>query len=202
MFNPFKRKQIINSRENLDVIMASNSVSFRVVATDKDSSSIVKIEVSGLESEARVGSLSIHAGLFVNEGKIGENFDVHQVFVTLGKSGMLPLFTCACGHFGCGGGYVDVIWGRRIISLKNLYKPYDVPSKTAESLAEQFEHAISRDTWGELLQNLLDELSALVNKKSLTNLTIGASGINLCENLELYKSKLNQFQLNYTTDND
>ena len=53
-------------------------------------------------------ALGLYASAVVNGQELPEVLDIDVFFEALTGSGPLPLFTCTCGVFGCGGYYVGV----------------------------------------------------------------------------------------------
>lgn len=92
------------------------------------------------------------------------------------QQGQLPMYTCSCGIFGCGGFYVHV-----------SYKDQDVMRQTEQSTYRKF--MFTRDNVSLVALKLIKELSALNDLRT-------ASGLQTNHNLDSYRAKLNEF-VNY-----
>ncbi|MEK5489141.1 hypothetical protein MKZ24_00140 [Paenibacillus sp. FSL R7-0297] len=53
-------------------------------------------------------------GLRLNEDE-GEVFVVTEFFESLTRQGRIPMYTCSCGIFGCGGFYIDVLYKKETV---------------------------------------------------------------------------------------
>lgn len=97
----------------------------------------LSIEVRPEEAKGQMReAIGLHAIARVNGLALPDILDVDAFFEALTDRGRLPLFTCECGDFGCGGAYVDIsgtdaewIWGNR-------YAPSD-PERAALMYADQ-----------------------------------------------------------------
>ncbi len=70
-------------------------------------------------------------------------------------SGRLPLFTCGCGYFGCGGYYVDVECTDEAWILRNRYDP------NTEELQQEFEYRISWEQVKQVADTIIAELRTI-----------------------------------------
>jgi len=82
------------------------------------------------------------AGSF--EYELTEVLDVEALFRSLREPGRLPLFTCTCGIFGCGGCWIDAVHTEHAWMLRNAYDPTDADAERAE-LVEEFAFAVPWD---------------------------------------------------------
>ncbi|WP_238650853.1 hypothetical protein [Paenibacillus piscarius] len=118
--------------------------------------------------------------LYVNEVRLNEDADevfvVTEFFESLMQQGQLPMYTCSCGIFGCGGFYVHV-----------SYKDQGVMWETEQSAYRKF--MFTRENVRCVAQKLIKELSALNDLRT-------ASGLQTYHNLDSYRAKLDGF-INY-----
>jgi hypothetical protein len=56
-------------------------------------------------------TLGLYGAAVVNGQELPDVHDIDVFFEALTNSGPLPLFTCTCGVFGCGGYYIGVAHG-------------------------------------------------------------------------------------------
>lgn len=165
---------------------------FSVFAKDKVNNLDLRVEVSdGKRSAAYRDPIAwVHLDLYLNEEKVSGNLNIHELFTRLNQSGLLPLFTCTCGIFGCGGHYIDVRLGKDNITLKNAYAPNDEPDSSKEYLRQEFEYNISLKTWYLLLQDLLNKIILVAMENKLNKMVIGVAGTNVIEHLRVYQDNL------------
>lgn len=77
-------------------------------------------------------TISVYTTMVLDGAEL-ENLDIAEFFQVLGTSGRVPLFTCGCGDFECGGFNVEVLatpeaWIRRI--------PFDREQKLPDTIPE------------------------------------------------------------------
>lgn len=160
---------------------------FKVEADDKKNDLSIRLEVSdGSRSPAfNENVVSICIDMYINNKRISNNLDIDKVFNTLDQEGLLPLFTCGCGCFGCGGNYIGVSLKSDSMKLKNSYSPND-----KQELNEQFEYTISTDVWYRLLKKLLHKIELEVIDNKINHLIVGVIGVNICDNIKTYEYNL------------
>lgn len=178
-------------RQDDDIVVFKG---FSVETEDKENNLSLKLEVSdGKRSVTRKqNAVPISIDLCISGQKISDNFDINIVYTTLGQNGLLPLFTCTCGHFGCGGHYINIHLSDKSITLKNAYAPNDEPSDDKEYLRQEFEHTISLSVWYRLLRELLHRIEIEIIDSKINYLTVGVIGVNICDNIKTYEYNLDQ----------
>src|SRR5918911_3209724 len=73
-------------------------------------------------------TLGLYASAVVNGQELPEVLDIDVFFEALAGTGVLPLFTCTCGVFGCGGYYIGVARTAEAWIWRNRYAPDDAPN--------------------------------------------------------------------------
>jgi hypothetical protein len=73
-------------------------------------------------------TLGLYAAAVVNGQELPEVLDIDVFFGALTGTGVLPLFTCTCGVFGCGGYYIGVAHTADAWIWRNRYPPDDAPN--------------------------------------------------------------------------
>lgn len=114
--------------------------------------------------------------LYVNGVRLNEEdevFVVIEFFNSLSQQGQLPMYTCSCGIFGCGGFYVHV-----------SYKDQGVIWETEQSTYRKF--LFTRDNISLVAQKLIKELSALNDLRT-------ASGLQTYHDIDSYRARLDEF---------
>lgn len=160
---------------------------------DKDSGNRINVRIADSgDSPAHVDYIqTISVSLEINNKKIGDQLDIHELFSRLDQTGKLPLFTCTCGVFGCGGHFIEVYYKDSKIKLKNLYPAIDLFN---EGLKTELNYEFSIEIWINLLGNIIEIIEFLVQSLELKTLIVGVTGINLVENLNTYKVNYRNFK--------
>jgi hypothetical protein len=85
------------------------------------------LEISSIDHDIRhkLGWIEVYVRLKVNGSRLPYILDVNTFLSAIEASGKQPIFTCECGHFGCGGYFIDVEVTEDAWILKNRYDPLD-----------------------------------------------------------------------------
>jgi len=138
------------------------------------------------ESPASNDGIGVSATLMLNYAPLPYVLDINQFFeavVLISWSPVrLPLFTCTCGVFGCGGYYVDVECTTQAWVLRNRYHP------DTEELLEEMEYWLSWRQVHEVADELVTVLRAVHAHRPTAQLTSGAHGQNLVAKMEAYNT--------------
>jgi hypothetical protein len=133
-------------------------------------------------------TLGLYASAVVNGQDWPEVLDIDVFFLALTGTGVLPLFTCTCGVFGCGGYYIGVACTAEAWIWRNRYSPDDTPNPA---------HVIDV---GELLfawprvrpvaADLLATLQTLQRDTPGVRLMAASTGIDLRDRLAYYEEQV------------
>ncbi|MFS0873981.1 MULTISPECIES: hypothetical protein [Paenibacillus] len=65
--------------------------------------------------------------VYANNRKINQDeeevFVIDEFFNSLAKQGEVPMYTCSCGNFECGGFYINVMYKKDIVIWKTEQRP-------------------------------------------------------------------------------
>ena len=138
----------------------------------------IAIEV---EHENPVDSSAIFVRVNINGEDLPKILNVEEFFALKEHSRLVPLFTCGCGDFGCGGYYVDVSRTDTNLILRNSYHRFN------RTLQSTFEYHLD---WQQV-KNIAGEIIAYLQKIQELNpqayVTNGYVGGNLLERLPDYR---------------
>lgn len=89
----------------------------------------MKLSFHHEESVAANNLISLFVEVELGNNKLDDILDIEGLFSSINYQGFQPLFTCSCGHFGCGGYHVKVSHSPNGIQLKNKYKHVMQPTE-------------------------------------------------------------------------
>ncbi len=133
-------------------------------------------------------ALGLYASAVVNGQELPHVLDIDVFFEALTGSGPLPLFTCTCGVFGCGGYYIGVAYGDNAWIWRNRYAPDDEPNP-----GHIMEVGELRFAWPEvraMAMDLLTTLRALQRDKPGVRLMVAYTGVDLRGRLDHYAEQV------------
>jgi hypothetical protein len=121
----------------------------------------------------------------INGNSLPGILNTEAFFALKEHNGRVPLFTCGCGEFGCGGYYVNVSTAESALILRNSYHRFD------HSLQSTFEYQLD---WSQI-RSIAEEILAYLQQIQVRNpdayVTVGYGGANLLDRLLAYsKSSL------------
>ena len=154
-----------------------------------------KLSFNYEESVAASELISLFIEVEIKEVKMEDILDVDVLFLAIQEQGCLPLFTCSCGNFSCGGYYLKVLHQESGIIFSDRYKPVDNPSE--EDLIEPFECELS---WKELYlvaNEVYDKLIEISKSYPGYEIGCGAFGEDVFNKIERYKLLLNELQSSF-----
>ncbi len=128
--------------------------------------------------------LSIKA--VINGGAWPKKLDVDVFFDALTRDGRLPLFTCGCGVFECGGYYVDVSRTRAGWTWRNRYAPNNPEHADHATILEPIEVHFSWANVRAAAGTLLAALQTLRHDTPTARLTTSISSGDLSSHLARY----------------
>jgi len=133
-------------------------------------------------------ALGLYATAIVNEQRCPDVLDIDVFFEALSGSGLLRLFTCTCGFFGCGGSYVEVICEESAWIWRNRYQPEDEPH-----LEHMLEDREVRFVWSQVrvvASDLLAALHRVQRDRPEARLMVAFTGSDLRDRLEQYEQQI------------
>jgi hypothetical protein len=127
--------------------------------------------------------------------KMKDILDIDGLFMMIESEGFIPLFTCSCGSFGCGGYYINVSHNIDGLILNNKYKPVNNP--TENDLFEIFQNDLSWEDLYFIASEVYEYISDLVEKHPGYGVCSGTYGENLISKLIQYEELLDILRSRY-----
>jgi hypothetical protein len=116
----------------------------------------------------------------INGDDVPACLDIEAFFTLKEASGLVPLFTCGCGVFGCGGYYVGVSCTDEALILRNSYH------RGNRSLQAAFEYHLDWQQVSGIAQEIYSYLQKMHERNSQAYVTLGYGGENLLDRLPAY----------------
>ncbi|WP_312522686.1 hypothetical protein [Anaerospora sp.] len=151
-----------------------------------------KLNFDSEESVASSTLISLFIEVEIKDVKMEDILDVDVLFLAIQEQGYLPLFTCSCGNFSCGGYYVKVSHLDGGICFSDRYKPVDNPSEA--DLIEPFECELS---WKELYlvaSEVYDKLIEISKSYPSYEIGCGAFGEDVLNKIDRYELLLKELR--------
>jgi len=147
----------------------------------------LSIEVSPAEVTGhKHAAVGLYTVARINGRALPDILDVDAFFDALTGRGRLPLFTCDCGDFWCGGSYIDVASTDTAWIWRNRYAPGRL--EHARVLGTDEHHL----PWSNV-RSVADELLALLQsshrERPHVRLMSAYPGIDLCDRLPHYEAQ-------------
>lgn len=109
--------------------------------------------------QANVDDDAIFIRVTINDNDLPGILNVEAFFAIKQENELVPLFTCGCGDFGCGGYYVNVSCTEIALILRNSYHRFN------QSLQSEFEYHLD---WQQV-RNIAEEILISLEKKHQGN---------------------------------
>jgi hypothetical protein len=120
----------------------------------------------------------------INGNALRGILNVDEFFSIKEREGLVPLFTCGCGDFGCGGYFVDVTCSDTALILRNAYHRF------TRALQAEFEYHLGWRHVREIAEEILAYLQDIQEHDANATVTSGYVGVNLIERLPEYQNSL------------
>ena len=137
-----------------------------------------------LEKANPVDSSAIFIQVNINGKDLPGILNVAEFFALKERKGLVPLFTCGCGDFGCGGYCVDVSCTDSALILRNSYHRFN------RSLQSTFEYHLDWQQVKGIAEEILAYLQKIQELDPHAYVTVGYVGENLIERLPQYRKSL------------
>jgi hypothetical protein len=154
-----------------------------------------KLNFKHEESVASSELVSLFIEAEFEKSKMQEILNIDGVFSAIGKQGLIPLFTCSCGSFSCGGYYVKVSHLDEGISLRGRYKPVDNPAET--DIIESFEYELSWEDLYIIASEVYDKLIKLKELYPGYDVCSGTFGEGVLNKINSYGLLLKELRSKY-----
>ncbi|MHB8597250.1 MAG: hypothetical protein ACYDER_10605 [Ktedonobacteraceae bacterium] len=113
----------------------------------------------------------------INDTDLPGIFNVEAFFAIKESKGLVPLFTCGCGIFGCGGYFVNISCTDTALILQNSYHRFN------RSLQAEFEYHLDWQQVSNIAQEIFSYLQKLYERNPQAYVTTGYGGENLLNHL-------------------
>lgn len=147
-----------------------------------------KLTYNHEESVASNNLISLYIEVEFEGQKMKDILDADSLFSMIESDGFIPLFTCRCGFFGCGGCYVKITHTPKGIVLNNTYKPVDNP--TEKDLVNTFQSDLTWEDLYFIASDVYEYICGLVEKYPVYGICCGTYDANLVPRLHRYKELL------------
>lgn len=101
--------------------------------------------------------------------------NIEAFFAINQENEFVPLFTCGCGDFGCGGYYVSISYTDTALILQNSYHRFN------HYLESEFEYQLDWQQVRNIAEEIITYLEKIQARNSKTIVTSGYGPINLIE---------------------
>ena len=123
----------------------------------------------------------IFVSVYINGVDMYGILDVETFFTLKGQQDHVPLFTCGCGDFGCGGYYVHVSCTDTALLLQNSYHRFN------HLLQKEFEYHLAWQEVRGVAQEILVYLQKIREHNPQAYVTTGYGGENLLKRIDAYR---------------
>ncbi len=123
----------------------------------------------------------LFVSVYINGHDMPKILDVETFFALKGLHGHVPLFTCGCGDFGCGGYYVNVSSTDMGLLLQNSYHRF------SHLLQEEFEYRLDWQQIRGIAEEILVYLQKIREHNPQAYVTTGHGGENLLKRIDTYR---------------
>ncbi|HEY6285487.1 MAG TPA: hypothetical protein VIX20_07485 [Ktedonobacteraceae bacterium] len=103
--------------------------------------------------------------------------NVEAFFAIKQENELVPLFTCGCGDFGCGGYYVNISCNETGLILRNCHHRY------IYSLPSEFEYQLEWQQVRSIAEEIITYLEKIQKRNPKAYVTTGYGGENLIDYL-------------------
>ena len=117
----------------------------------------------------------------INDNELPGILNVEAFFAIKQENELIPLFTCGCGDFGCGGYYVNVSSTDTALILRNGYHRFN------QSLESEFEYYLDWQQVRNVAEEILSYLEKIYMRKPGAYITSGYGGENLINRMPDYR---------------
>ena len=138
----------------------------------------ITIEQESEESEA------IFIGVQINGNDLPGILNVEAFFAIEQQNELVPLFTCGCGIFDCGGYYVNVSCTDTAFILRNGYHRFN------QTLESEFEYHLDWQQVRNVAEEILTYLQKIHERNPGAYITSGYGGENLIDRMPDFHQSL------------
>ena len=137
------------------------------------------IKITIEQESADDGAILI--GVQINGNDLPGILNAEAFFAIEQENELVPLFTCGCGDFGCGGYYVNVYCTDTAVILRNGYNRFN------QSLESEFEYHLDWQQVRDIAEEILTYLEKIHDRNPGAYVTSGYGGENLINRLPKFR---------------
>lgn len=119
----------------------------------------------------------------INDNDLPGILNVEAFFAIKQENELVPLFTCGCGDFDCGGYYVNVSYADTALILRNSFHRFN------QSLQSEFDYKLDWQQVRNVAQEILTYLEKIREDKPKAYFTSGYGGENLINRLPNFRKR-------------
>lgn len=144
------------------------------------------LKINKEESPAGNNLYSIFAYLSIEGDSTDKILNIHQFFNLIVNDGVLPLFTCSCGDFECGGQFVEI---EKIAEGFQLSKLFDRNNNFMRTL----DFKLSWDDMIIIGNEIIEAISEIDHKYPDVSICNGTMGDDLKESMNVFREKIDEY---------
>ena len=118
--------------------------------------------------------------VYINGQTMYGILNLEAFFAVKEQQGQMPLFTCGCGDFGCGGYFVDVACTDEALILHNSYHRFN------HTLEAEFEYFLDWQQVRGVAEEIIMYLQKVQERNPQAFVTQGYGGENLLDRISEY----------------
>lgn len=119
--------------------------------------------------------------VYINSNSLPGILNVEEFLAVKQQNGLVPLFTCGCGEFDCGGYYTNVSCTATALILRNGYHRFN------RSLQAVFEYHLDWQQVRRIAEEILIYLQKIHTHNPRADVTTGYAGENLIDRIPDYR---------------
>lgn len=124
---------------------------------------------------------AMFVSVYINGHEMRKILDLETFFALKELHGQVPLFTCGCGVFGCGGYYVDVSPTQEALIIHNSYHRF------THNLQEEFEYHLNWQQIRGIAEEILTYLQKIQERNPQAYVTQAYWSDNLLDHIPNYR---------------
>lgn len=136
-----------------------------------------------------VHGAAMFIGVQINDNDLPGILNVDKFFAIKQQNELVPLFTCGCGDFDCGGYYVNVSCTDIALILRNSYHRFN------QSLESEFEYHLDRQQTRDIAEEIVSHLEKIHEENPRAYVTSGYGGENLINCLPKFRKSFLLFPI-------
>lgn len=125
--------------------------------------------------------IQVFIRVYMNGNDLPGILNIEEFFIIKREGGLVALFTCSCGDFGCGGYYVSISCTDTALTLHNSYHRFN------RSLQSEFKYHLDKQEVRGVAEEILNYLQKIHERNPRAYVTTGYTGGNLIDRIPDYQ---------------